>query len=200
MREPPRFALIADRRKIIDRRTVMAELMSLPSDDLQISSTAVLQQQLDNGRAEIARRFALEPGRGRVIAASYCFLADQIIRLAYDLVTTRIHPRPEGAQCRVSIVGLGGTGRGEMAPFSDLDLMFLVPEHGSDWCGKVVETLLYILWDLRLKVGQSVRTSGQVVDAAKQDNTIRTALLEARWIWGDEALSDEAERRFRSEV
>ncbi len=200
MREPPRFALIANRREIIDRRTVMAELQSLPSADLQPKSAALLRQALDRGRMEIRRRFALEPGRGRVIAASYCFLADQIVRLAYDLVTTRIHPRPEATQCRVSIVGLGGTGRGEMAPSSDLDLMFLVPEHGSEWCGKVIETLLYILWDLKLKVGQSVRTPNQVVDAANKDITIRTALLEARWIWGDEELSDEAERRFKSEV
>ena len=200
MREPPRFALIADRREIIDRRTVMAELQSLPSDGLQSRGTAILQQAVERGRAEIARRFALEPGRGRVIAASYCFLADQLVRLAYDLVTMRIHPRPEGAECRVSIVGLGGTGRGEMAPFSDLDLMFLVPEHGSEWCGKVVETLLYILWDLKLKVGQSVRTPDQVAEAARDDITNRTAMLEARWIWGDEQLSKEAESRFKAEV
>ena len=200
MREPPRFALIADRREIIDRRTVMAELQSLPSDGLQSRGTAILQQAVERGRAEIARRFALEPGRGRVIAASYCFLADQLVRLAYDLVTMRIHPRTEGSECRVSIVGLGGTGRGEMAPFSDLDLMFLVPEHGSEWCGKVVETLLYILWDLKLKVGQSVRTPGQVAEAARDDITNRTAMLEARWIWGDEQLSKEAESRFKAEV
>jgi [protein-PII] uridylyltransferase len=200
MREPPRFALIANRREIVDRRTVMAELQSLPSNDLPAGATSLLQRAIERGRSEIARRFEAEPGRGRVIAASYCFLADQIVRLAYDLVATRIHPRPEDSSCRLSIVGLGGTGRGEMAPFSDLDLMFLVPEHGSEWCGKVIETLLYILWDLKLKVGQSVRTPNQVVEAARQDITIRTALLEARWIWGDEELSEEAERRFRSEV
>ncbi len=200
MREPPRFALIADRREIIDRRTVMAELEALPSDELQSTGIAVLRRAVERGRAEIARRFALEPGRGRVIAASYCFLSDQLVRLAYDLVTMRIHPRPEGSECRVSIVGLGGTGRGEMAPYSDLDLMFLVPEHGSEWCGKVVETLLYILWDLKLNVGQSVRTPSQVAEAARDDITNRTAMLEARWIWGDEQLSKEAEGRFKAEV
>ena len=76
-----------------------------------------------------------------MIAASYCFLADQLVRLAYDQVTGRIHPRPADSSCRLSVVGLGGTGRGEMAPFSDLDLMFLVPERGSPWCERVVETL-----------------------------------------------------------
>jgi [protein-PII] uridylyltransferase len=135
-----------------------------------------------------------------VTAASYCFLSDQIVRLAYDLVTLRIHPRPDTSSCQLSLAGLGGTGRGEMAPFSDLDLMFLVPERGSPWCEQVIEALLYILWDLKLKVGQSVRTPSQLIAAAKEDMTIRTALLEARWIWGDEDLHDQTMRRFRSEV
>ena len=200
MRQPPRYALITDRREIIDRRAISERLATLPDDGLQAKAGELLGLALEQGREEIARRFALEPGRGRVIAASYCFLADQIVRLAYDLVTTRIHPRPPGSACRVSVVGLGGTGRGEMAPFSDLDLMFLVPERGSPWCEQVIETLLYILWDLKLKVGQSVRTLDQMISAAKEDVTIRTALLEARWIWGDEDLHDAAMRRFQADI
>ncbi|HEY0628731.1 MAG TPA: [protein-PII] uridylyltransferase [Sphingomicrobium sp.] len=200
MRQPPRYSLIADRREIVDRRAIGDKLQTLPSVKLQAEATDLLRSALDRGKAEIARRFAAEPGRGRVTAASYCFLADQLVRLAYDLVTTRIHPRPEGSSCRVAVAGLGGTGRGEMAPFSDLDLMFLVPERGSPWCEQVIETLLYILWDLQLKVGQSVRTPNQLIAAAREDVTVRTALLEARWIWGDEQLCDEALGRFRTEV
>jgi [protein-PII] uridylyltransferase len=200
MRQPPRFALIPDRRSIIDRRALADQLQALPEEGLRDAATALLRRALDRGRAEIARRFALEPGRGRVIAAAYCFLADQLVRLAYDLVTQRVHPRPVESSCQVSIVGLGGTGRGEMAPYSDLDLMFLVPERGSPWCEQVIETLLYFLWDLKLKVGQSVRTPTQMVAAAKDDVTVRTALLEARWIWGDEDLHDQAMQRFRREI
>jgi [protein-PII] uridylyltransferase len=200
MSQPPRYALIGDRREIIDRRAIADRLAALPDKQLQAEAGKLLRAALDSGRAEIARRFTLEPGRGRVIAASYCFLADQIVRLAYDLVTTRLHPRPTGSSCRLAVVGLGGTGRGEMAPYSDLDLMFLVPERGSPWCEQVVETLLYMLWDLKLKVGQSVRTPDQMIVAAKEDMTVRTALLEARWIWGDEELHETAMRRFQSEL
>ena len=200
MQQPQRYSLIADRREIIDRRSLADRLHALPSNGLQSEAAAVLRSALDQGRSVIARRFAADPGRGRVTAASYCFLADQIVRLAYDLVTTRIHPRPEGSACRLSVAGLGGTGRGEMAPFSDLDLMFLVPERGSPWCEQVIETLLYILWDLKLKVGQSVRTPNQLIAAAREDVTTRTALLEARWIWGDEELCLEALHRFRTEI
>ena len=200
MRQPPRFSLIPEQRCIIDRRSLSERLQELTDGQLRSEGAAILQASLDRGREEIARRIGLEPGRGRVIAASYCFLADQLVRLAYDLVTQRIHPRPKGSSCRVSIVGLGGTGRGEMAPYSDLDLMFLVPERGSPWCEQVIETLLYILWDLKLKVGQSVRTPNQMIAAAREDVTVRTALLEARWIWGDEDLHGEAVQRFRREI
>ena len=199
MRQPPRFALIPDRRAIIDRRALAEKLQNLEGR-LRDEGIELLRQALEVGREEIARRFAREPGRGRVIASSFCFLADQLVRLAYDLVTLRIHPRPAGSSCKVSIAGLGGTGRGEMAPYSDLDLMFLVPERGSPWCEQVIETLLYMLWDLKLKVGQSVRTPNQMIAAAKEDMTVRTALLEARWVWGDEELHDEAMARFRSEI
>jgi [protein-PII] uridylyltransferase len=195
MKAPPRYALINDWRAIIDRRALTEQLAALPAENLQRDATNLFRTALENGRKEIARRFALEPGRGRVIAASYCFLADQIVRLAYDLVTQRLCP----GGGRLAIVGLGGTGRGEMAPFSDLDLMFLVPERGLR-CEQAIETLLYILWDLKLKVGQSVRTPDEVIAAAKDDITIRTSLLEARWIWGDEDLSDQAGQRFRKEI
>ncbi len=200
MKQPPRFALIADRRAIVDRRRLADQLAALPDENLQREAAALLRSALDGGRAEIASRLAAEPGRGRVIAASYAFLSDQLVRLAYDLVTRRLHPavNPKKSE-RISIVGLGGTGRGEMAPYSDLDLMFLVSVRGA-WSDQVIEKLLYILWDLKLKVGQSVRTPDEVVAAATDDTTIRTALLEGRWLWGDEELHLDAMRRFRSEV
>ena len=149
MREPPRFELIIDRRAIVDRRAVADRLAALPDKHSQRVATAVLREVLDAGRAEIARRLAAEPGRGRVIAASYAFLTDQLIRLAHDVVTQRLYPNanPSTAE-RLSIVGLGGTGRGEMAPYSDLDLMFLLPDRRAPWCEQVVEAILYMLWDL----------------------------------------------------
>ena len=70
MRQPERFALIDDRRAIIDRRAIADRLAALPARNLQRSATALLQEALDKGREEIARRLADEPGRGRVIAAS----------------------------------------------------------------------------------------------------------------------------------
>ena len=193
---------VARRRTIIDRRQVAELLDALPAGGgLIADATTILRDAMTTGRAEIAARIATEPGRGRAHAAAYAFLADQIVRLAFDLVTQRVFANPNPTMSeRVALVGLGGTGRGEMAPFSDLDLMMLVPPGRAPWCEQVCEALLYILWDLKLKVGQSVRTPSEAISLAKSDMTIRTSLLEARFLWGEQALSDETGSRFRREV
>ncbi|MCA1654178.1 MAG: [protein-PII] uridylyltransferase [Sphingomicrobium sp.] len=194
--------LVDRRRAIINRRAVGEKLIALGSDpSLTAAATAILSRALVAGRSEIAARTAAEPGRGRSHAAAYAFLSDQIVRLAFDLITQRIFPNPNPtASERIALVGLGGTGRGEMAPFSDLDLMMLVPEGRAPWCEQVVEALLYILWDLKLEVGQSLRTPSEMIALAKADMTVRTSILEARFLWGDKPLSDEAAARFRSGI
>ena len=197
----PRFDLIADRRRIIDRRALADALAGLPDDGLLPAATALLGEALAAGRSEVARRLEVAPNRGRSAAAATAFLHDQLLRLAYDFVTTRLYPNPNPSKSeRVALVGLGGSGRGEMAPYSDVDLMLLVGDRRVPWCEQVAEALLYLLWDLKLKIGQSVRTIDEVVSQSRGDMTIRTAMLEARWIWGDEALASDAIRRFRSEV
>jgi [protein-PII] uridylyltransferase len=193
---------VEQRRAIIDRRAIGDALADLPrGSGLQPAATELLRKAMSKGRNEIARRVAAEPNRGRAHAAAYAFLADQIVRLAYDFVTQRIYPNPNPTTAeRIALVGLGGTGRGEMAPFSDIDLMMLVPQGRAPWCEQVAEALLYLLWDLKLKVGQSVRTPGEAITLAKSDMTIRTSLLEARYLWGDESLSEETRLRFRRDV
>ncbi len=194
--------LVGRRRTIIDRGAIADRLDALPDTPrLTIDATAILRTALDAGRDEIASRVAATPNRGRAHAAAYAFLADQIVRLAFDFVTARTFPNSNPtASERIALVALGGTGRGEMAPFSDLDLMMLIPAGRAPWCEQVVEALLYILWDLKLKVGQSVRTPAETIALAKSDMTIRTSLLEARFLWGDQQLSDETAARFRREV
>ena len=197
----PRFDLIADRRAIIDRRALSDRLASLPAAGALPAATTLLRDALAAGRAEVARRLDEAPSRGRSAAAATAFLHDQLLRLAFDFVTTRLYPNPNPSTSeRVALIGLGGSGRGEMAPYSDVDLMLLVGDRRAPWCEQVAESLLYLLWDLKLKIGQSMRTIDEVVAQSRADMTVRTAMLEARWIWGDEALASDAIRRFRSEV
>src|SRR5207302_2515 len=99
-----------------------------------------------------------------------------------------------------ALVGLGGTGRGEMGPLSDLDLTVLTTKAATPEQERAAEAVLHLLWDLKLKVGHSVRSTPQLIALAKKDMTIRTAFLEARFLWGDEKLFDAAMARFRKEV
>ncbi|HEX4693263.1 [protein-PII] uridylyltransferase [Sphingomonas sp.] len=199
-----RFAHLPHRRAIIDRRGVAETLAAVEGSDiakLRKAATALLNTALADGRAEIERRLLAHPSRGLEIANSQAFLIDQILRLLYDFTVQRLYPRsnPTAAE-RLTLLAVGGYGRGEMAPHSDVDLAFLTPWKETPWHEQVVETMLYALWDLGLKVGQSTRGLDEMVRQAKGDVTIRTALLEARYVWGDEQLYEDAQRRFKAEV
>ena len=189
---------IDNQRAIVDRRRVADALAALkPGKKLTGEATSILRGVLEEGRAEIAKRLGEEPGNGRAAAQATAFLHDQLVRLTYDFVSGRLVDDPvEG----LSLVGLGGTGRGEMAPFSDLDLMLLTAKAPSAEQERAAEAMLHLLWDLKLKVGHSIRSTSQLIALARTDMTVRTAFLEARWLWGDGALFDSAMRRFRKEV
>ena len=194
--------VVERRRAIIDRRTLAEALEALPGGGgLTAAATAILRDAMTAGRGEIAARVVAQPGRGRAHAAAYAFLADQIVRLAYDFVTQRLYPNANPtASERVALVGLGGTGRGEMAPFSDIDLMMLVPQGRAPWCEQVAEALLYLLWDLKLKVGHASRTVKDCLRLGKADITIRTALLEYRFIAGHAPLAAELGEKLWSDL
>ena len=201
-----RFDSIPNRRAIIDRRTLSEALLGATGGGGEVSArrqqaTGVLKEALDQGRAEIVRRLAANPGRGSEISASYAFLADQLLRLVFDFTTTQLYPLNNATAAeRMTLVAVGGYGRGEMALYSDVDIMFLTPWKQTPWSEQVIESMLYTLWDLGLKVGHSSRSLDETVRMAKSDLTIRTALLEARYIWGDQALYDEAASRFTNDV
>jgi [protein-PII] uridylyltransferase len=99
-----------------------------------------------------------------------------------------------------AIIALGGYGRRELNPLSDVDLMFFCGDLNRDQAEKIAERMLYLLWDLGLDVGYSVRTARDCLNLASQDITIRTALLDARLIAGDEDLYAEFERQVFQQV
>jgi len=189
---------VENRRAIIDRRAIADRIAGLSGRKLNTDVSGILRDALASGRKEIARRLVDEPGRGRAAAQATAFLHDQLVRLAYDFVMDRVLDTPLHDQ--LAMVGLGGTGRGEMAPFSDLDLMILTAKVPTGEAERASEAILHLLWDLKLKVGHSLRSSSQLMAMAKKDMTVRTAFLEARWLWGNDKLFDESMRRFRKDV
>ncbi len=200
------FEHIPHRRAIIDRRALadrLAEIAPTNNDAARLRAAAapLFRDALAEGRAEIAKRLAATPSRGNEAAASYAFLTDQILRLIYDFTTERLYPisNPSAGE-RLALVAVGGYGRGEMALYSDVDIAFVTPWKQTSWCEQVIEAMLYQLWDLGLKVGHSSRSLDDAIRMAKSDLTIRTALLESRYVWGDESLFDQLNSRFKREV
>jgi len=196
---------ITRQRDIIDRRA-LAEQLSAAARSAKGSGhdrsafVAPLKVALTAGRAEIHRRFEAT-GDGAATIHEQCFLMDQLIRALFDLVTQVIYPLPNPTSGeRLAIVAVGGYGRGELAPYSDIDLLFLLPYKRTPHTEQVVEYLLYLLWDLGLKIGQSTRSVDECLRQARSDLTIRTGLLEARYLWGEQALFDELKRRFDSDI
>jgi [protein-PII] uridylyltransferase len=196
---------IASQRAIIDRGALWDAIAVIVADTVVAKQreeiVALLQQALANGRVEISRRLIEEPSRGHRSAAEQAFLVDQLVRLIHDHVVTNLYPPGNRtASERLALVAVGGYGRGEMAPHSDVDIAFITPYKRTVWAEQVVEAMLYFLWDLNLKVGQSSRSLDETVRMALEDVTIRTALLESRFIWGDKKVYDEAAVRFWKEV
>lgn len=85
----------------------------------------------------------------------------------------------------VSLIAVGGYGRGELQPHSDIDLLILVEDTIDDTLGAALSDFITLLWDLKLDIGHSVRTIEECIEAAKEDVTIATNLLETRTISGD---------------
>ncbi len=196
---------ISRQRDIIERKALAGAVDAIVTTGERASQRAQIVEQLQTalskGRKEIARRLLASPTQGHAAAAEQAFLIDQIVRIIFDHVTQTLYPVANRSSSeRIAVLAVGGYGRGEMAPHSDVDIAFVTPYKRTAWTEQVVEAMLYLLWDLGLKVGQSSRSLDETVKMAQDDLTIRTALLESRFVWGDRDVYEEAAARFWSEV
>lgn len=155
---------------------------------------------LAEGR-EIARVRLEARGSGLACARLISGLEDELIGAIYDYVVRYVYvvDNPTFAE-RLAIIAVGGYGRGTLAPGSDIDLLFLVPYKQTPWGESVIEAILYILWDLRQKVGHATRSVAECMRQARADMTIRTTLLEARFILGNAELFSEFRESFDREI
>jgi [protein-PII] uridylyltransferase len=193
-------AIIA-RKQLTEALDRLAEAGGDPArPELRAAALQQLKGALAAGEAELLRRLSSgENGISYGLARSY--LVDQLLRVLYDFTLKRLVrlSNPSAAE-RLALVATGGYGRRELAPFSDVDLLFLIPYKITPSGEQLVETILYFLWDLGFKVGHATRSVEDCIRQSKADWTIRTNLLEARFVWGDEALFEELHRRYGAEV
>ena len=158
--------------------------------DVRQATVAILREAQDTGRQTIIDAFVADPFNARPTTRAFSWLTDQIVKEALYVATNHLHPvsNPTSGEL-LSLIAVGGYGRGEMAPQSDVDLLFLTPYKITPWAESVIESMLYILWDLKLKVGHASRTVKDCIRLAREDFTIRTSLVEYRHIAGDAALA-----------
>lgn len=191
---------IINRRILNDTVTSLVKNKSPTSPEVRDNLLSLLSESLTEGRGKI--RSHLESGQsGRYAVQANSHLLDQIIRVLFDFTVNWIFPNtnPTSGE-RLSLVAVGGYGRAELAPFSDIDLLFLLPYKQTPWGEQVIEFLLYMLWDLGLKVGHSTRSIDESIRLARNDLSTKTALLESRYLWGDQTLFIEMKKRFRQDV
>ena len=202
----PANDLVCPADDILDRKALLAAVDAAREDntDDRAFRNAVVKLLLatrKEANAEIEAGFLARPHDARAMKTAYTWVTDCLVGTAYYVATTYLHPlqTPTEAE-RIALFAVGGYGRGEMAPQSDVDLLFLTPYKITPWAESVIETMLYILWDLRLKVGHASRTVKDCLRLGAEDFTIRTALLEHRFLQGHTPLAEELDTRLENDL
>ncbi len=192
--------------ELLDSASIVADLNALAQShagrerELRAAVARRLKAALLQARGR-AEELLLEDRHGRRCAERLCDVQDEIIRILFEFTTSKLYPPQVHSQAeRMAVIATGGYGRGLLAPGSDIDLLFLLPYKQTAWGESVAEVLLYCLWDLGQKVGHATRSIDECIRQAKADMTIRTALLEARRLFGDAKLFDELSARFDKDV
>ena len=198
--------LIAPAAEIFNEAAVRAKIAeglaeSTDGPTVRRVTVAALKEAVSAGRATIESAFERAPLAARPAVVSYSFLTDGVIRTILHVAQTYLHPNPNPTEGeRIAVMAVGGYGRGEMAPFSDVDLLFLNPWKITPWAESLIESMLYMCWDLHLKVGHSSRTVKDCIRLGREDYTIRTALLEHRFLAGDPGIASELADKLKTEL
>lgn len=181
---------------------LLKELGDGAPDSLEARSQflALLKKKLAYAR-EFAEAELLRTGRGMSCARRICKAEDAIIQAVHSFATKYVYPTGKKTnQDGIALAAVGGYGRATLAPGSDIDLLFVLPDKQTPRGEQVTEYILYMLWDLGQKVGHAVRSVEECIRMAKTDMTVRTATLEARFLAGDAKLFSTVIRRFEEEV
>lgn len=191
--------------RIIDSQMLATDLAAAAQtasskDQARVQVLKILKTALRDGKSA-AETLLLNDGGGTLCAKRISGLMDALINALYDFTLDHIYPaiNPSKAE-HLAIIAVGGYGRGGLAPGSDIDLLFLLPYKQTPWGEQVVEYMLYMLWDMGLKVGHSTRNINDAIRLSREDMTIRTSLLEARFLTGSHELYQELNTRFDKEI
>lgn len=142
---------------------------------------------LDRAR-ELLRREHQRGASGTEIVRRWTAVVDLVVRGLYDAAHAHYRRRNATLDSSCTLIAQGGYGRGELNPWSDIDLLFLFPQRSDAYVETVTEMVLYALWDTGLTVGQAVRSVRDCVSLAASDFKVKTSLLDTRYLAGDTEL------------
>ncbi|NHN85522.1 [protein-PII] uridylyltransferase [Acetobacter musti] len=173
-------------------REAAGETGAAPARDVALT---IFRRHLGRYQMEIRTRFENRELKGVQAAKALAAFADEMVKALAQFAGEALGIGQEPLD-QVVVAATGGYGKRMLAPFSDIDLLFLTPENPSAEILSLVEYILYFLWDMGLKVGHATRSISECVSQAEQDTTIRTALLDARMLIGSFTLFAMFEARF----
>ncbi|MFV0385921.1 [protein-PII] uridylyltransferase [Paracoccus sp. (in: a-proteobacteria)] len=169
--------------------------------EIRSKTVALLSEARAAAMADIGAGFDSHPRAARETVRAIAALTDAIVTAVFHVSTRHLHrPHSSADGERLAVLAVGGYGRAEMAPASDVDLLFLTPYKITPWAESVVESMLYMMWDLKLKIGHSIRTVDDCLRLGAGDMTIRTSLVEHRLVTGHAGLAQTLRERLWSEL
>lgn len=138
---------------------------------------------------------------GLQVAALICQMTDKVVAELFEAVLQPLAtPVREQVRQQLAIVAVGGTGRGELAPYSDVDLLFLHSPQCEACLADCISQVVRDCWDAGIKLGHSVRTPRDALASARLDPAFATSLVESRLLWGSDRLFQAFAGRFRRQV
>ncbi len=203
---PPQRRVLLPKSALFDNEAVlfdMARLAAPGSDDMRLraGASALLLVAKQTGNSRLFDAFSVAPLEAEALIHSQSDLTDLLVTTAWTITCKWLEPLAAQSLTEpLALFSVGGYGRAEMAPHSDVDLLFLTAHKITPSAEKLIEALLYLLWDLKLKVGHSTRTVKDCVALGREDITIRTALLEQRFVAGHAALAQSLDDHLWSQL
>lgn len=171
----------------------LLEAKDVPSRD---EALGAFRRQLGRIQSYVQTSFEKDGINGLAAARLHAALMDELLGMLFSYT---LRAMPLGAKDKLAMAATGGYGRATLAPFSDIDLLFLTGPAPSAALNRAVEFVLYFLWDLGLKVGHATRTVNECLKEAQGDVTIRTSMLDARCLTGDRTLFADFQTAFRAD-
>ena len=181
--------LHAKRRLIFEPGTDRSRILGAYKEFLQVEN-------------ELHQRYHRRAGSGLRVARARSCIIDAVVQSLFHHAMETARKVNGSIPCPVAVAALGSYGRAELNPFSDIDIMFLYPDRVKSpklplLLQLLTDTMLYVLWDLKLKVGHSTRTPKQTIEVSRESMETKTGLLEARCVAGQKKLFGDFKRVFK---